>query len=150
MALNDTEWSLKKCFQIIAAITGFFFFSDLTIKHETGCFITYQTPRGEMKMRRVAENFSRTTRCLICDETLFKVFDVTNFSIKKIYKNNLVTEKRIIFVSLLLLLFALEFVTNVWECLLVLGSMSLSDFMTTSSATQRPWLSHLLILIREL
>ena len=101
-------------------------------------------------MRRVAENFSRTTRCLICDETLFKVFDVTNFSIKKIYKNNLVTEKRIIFVSLLLLLFALEFVTNVWECLLVLGSMSLSDFMTTSSATQRPWLSNLLILIREL
>ena len=101
-------------------------------------------------MRRVAENFSRTTRCLICDETLFKVFDVTNFSIKKIYKNNLVTEKRIIFVSLLLLLFALEFVTNVWECLLVLGSMSLSDFMTTSSATQRPWLSHFLILIREL
>ena len=101
-------------------------------------------------MRRVAENFSRTTRCLICDETLFKVFDVTNFSIKKIYKNNLVTEKRIIFVSLLLLLFALEFVTNVWECLLVLGSMSLSDFMTTSSATQRPWLSNRLILIREL
>ena len=101
-------------------------------------------------MRRVAENFSRTTRCLICDETLLKVFDVTNFSIKKIYKNNLVTEKRIIFVSLLLLLFALEFVTNVWECLLVLGSMSLSDFMTTSSATQRPWLSNLLILIREL
>ena len=101
-------------------------------------------------MRRVAENFSRTTRCLICDETLFKVFDVTNFSIKKIYKNNLVTEKRIIFVSLLLLLFALEFVTNVWECLLVLSSMSLSDFIPTPSATQRPWLSHLLILIREL
>lgn len=101
-------------------------------------------------MRRVAENFSGTTRCLICDETLFKVFDVTNFSIKKIYKNNLVTEKRIIFVSLLLLLFALEFVTNVWECLLVLSSMSLSDFMTTSSATQRSWLSHFLILIREL
>ena len=47
-------------------------------------------------MRRVAENFSRTTRCLICDETLFKVFDVTNFSIKKIFKDNLVTQKRII------------------------------------------------------
>ena len=58
--------------------------------------------------------------------------------------DNLVTEK------LVLLLFALEFVINVWECLLVLSSMSLSDFTTTSSATQRPWLSHLLILIREL
>ena len=45
------------------------------------------------------------------------MFDVTNFSTKKIYKNNLETEKRIIFVSLLLLLFALEFVINVWECL---------------------------------
>ena len=146
MIRND-RW--KSVFKSSLRSQGFFF-SDLTIKHETGCFITYQTPRGEMKMRRVAENFSRTTRCLICDETLFKVFDVTNFSIKKIYKNNLVTEKRIIFVSLLLLLFALEFVTNVWECLLVLGSMSLSDFMTTSSATQRPWLSPLLILIREL
>ena len=50
-----------------------------------------------MKMRRQAEKFSRTTRCLILWWDTFLSVDVTNFSIKTIFKDNSVTQKRKIF-----------------------------------------------------
>ena len=66
------------------------------IKHETQCFITYQTPRGELKIRLGAEYFWRTSRFLILWwNTVTSVW--YNFSNKLIWKEKLRMQKRGVF-----------------------------------------------------
>ena len=40
------------------------------------CFIKYQTPRLSPKILRCMSYFQLSSQCLICDETLYLVFDI--------------------------------------------------------------------------
>ena len=72
MAQNGTEGSLKKCFQIIAAITGFFFQRSYD-KRRDGVF--YNISNTE----RRDENATRSRKCF----TNYKVF---NFVMRHFFK----------------------------------------------------------------
>ena len=73
MALNGTERSLKKCFQIIAAITGFFFQRSYDKTREGVFYNISNTEKNEN------ENATRGRKCF----TNYKVF---NFVMRHLFK----------------------------------------------------------------